>query len=276
MKYQPRLQFEDKYNIVDKSIREIRDLVSKVEIDRDLIDALYTDSRKTTTRIAAKCENIYKKKLRWNKKFSDFKNIENQIYNKGFENIYGFYATGLWASAGPLTVCVLKLNRFTEIKGIDYSNELTARHRQRFYKKLKSKSEYINIKHLSSKKVDDLGLKTAIKKGYEGMKSKLNSDYELEKDKDFFIYYRYGLDEKNSKVINNTKKNVYILACASIIAKIEREHKMVKLDKEYPEYSFDKNHGYITKKHRRAVKEKGFTPIHRRSFDFEKKLKLDL
>lgn len=276
MKYQPSLQFEDKYNIGDKSIEEIRALIEKVEIDRDLIDALYTDSRKTTTQIAGKCEKIYKKNIRWNQKLSKFKNIENQIYNKGFENVFGFYVTGLWASAGPLTICLLKLNRFTEIKGIDYSNKLTVKQRQRLYRQIKNKAEYISVKHLSSNKIDDLGLKNAIKTGYKKLKNELDKDYKIDEKKDYFIYYKYGFEEKNSKIVHNTKKNVYILACASIIAKRERENKMVELGKEYPLYNFEKNHGYITSEHREAVKKNGFTPVHRRSFDFEKKLQLDL
>ncbi|MCF8001203.1 MAG: hypothetical protein K9K76_05050 [Halanaerobiales bacterium] len=276
MKYQPRLQFEDKYNIKEKSIKEIRDLIDRVEIDRDLIDALYTDSRKTTTRIASKCENIYEKNLRWKQKYKSFKNIENQIYNKGYENIFGFYVTGLWASAGPLTICTLKLNRFTEIKGIDYSNELTFKQRKKLNKQIKNNAEYIRIRHVSSNKIDNLGLKNTIKNGYRNLKNEVEKDFNLDEEKDFFLYFKYGFDEKNSKIIQNTKKKVYILACASIIAKVKRENKMAELGKEYPLYGFEKNNGYITNEHRKAVRENGFTPVHRRSFDFEKKLKLDL
>lgn len=276
MKYQPRLQFEDKYNIGGKSIKEIRDLIERIEIDRDFIDALYTDSRKTTTRIAAKCENIYEKNLRWKQKYSNFKNIENQIYNKGFENIFGFYVTGLWASAGPLTVCSLKLNRFTEIKGIDYSNELTYKQRQKLYKQIKNKAEYLSVKHLSSNEIDDLGLKKSIKSGYKRLKNEIEKKFNINEEKDYFVYFKYGFEEENSKIIHNTKKEAYILACASIIAKVQREYKMAELGEEYPFYGFENNHGYITSEHRKAVRENGFTPVHRRSFDFEKKLKLDL
>jgi len=276
MKYQPRLQFEDKFNIKDKSIKEIRALVERVEIDRDLIDALYTDSRKTTTKIAGKCENIYEKNLRWEQKYTRFKNIENQIYNKGYENIFGFYVTGLWASAGPLTICSLKLNRFTEIKGIDYSNELTFKQRKKLYRQIKNNAEYIRIRHVSSNKIDNLGLKNAIKNGYKNLKNEVEKDFELDEEKDFFLYFKYGFEEKNSKIVQNTKKKAYILACASIIAKVKRENKMLELGEKYPLYGFENNHGYITNEHRKAVREHGFTPVHRRTFDFEKKLKLDL
>lgn len=275
MKYRPRLQFEDKFNIRDKTISEIEKLIEEINIDRDLIDSLYADKRKMTSKLAVKCE----KKLRKNKileeKFREYKNIENQLYDKGFERIFGFYVTGLTAVAGPLTFCLIKLNRFTKIKKVEYSNYLTAKKRKKLYKEIKNQAEYIDILHLGSESIDKLGLKSSIFKGYHEIKNRLSENIELNFEKDFFLYYKYGLDHENSKVIKNTQKQVYLLACASIAAKVEREKKMTKLSNKYPNYDFEENHGYITKSHRRAVRKGGFSPIHRRSFDFEKKLKFD-
>jgi len=275
MKYKPKLQFEDKYNIADKSVAEIRRLIKKIEIDRDLIDALFTDSRKTTTKIALNCERRYHKIQKLKGKLSNFKNIENQIYNKGYHNIYGFYVTGLTAAAGPLTLCILKLNRFTEIKGIDYCNNLTHKQRINFFEKIKNESEYINIEHINAEKIDKLGLKEAIKTGYREIEETLEQEVELDIEKDFFIHYKYGINKRDNKVIKNTKKKIYTIACASIAAKVHRENRMKKLHSKYPGYHFDTNYGYITKEHRIAVKELGFTPIHRKTFDFEKKLEIE-
>jgi len=275
MKYQPKLQFEDKYNIRDKTISEIRDLINEVEIDRDLIDSLYADKRKTTSNLAVQCEKMYKENKIAQKKLTEYKNIENQIYNKGYESIYGFYVTGLTAAAGPLTFTSIKLNRFTEIKGIEYSNQLSTQQRQKLFNIIKDKAEVIEVKHIKASVIDDIGLKKAIIQGYQRLKSNIDREAEVDKEKIYYIYYRYGLNDKNSKVVESTKKKIYSLACASIVAKIYRENKMQKLGKKYPEYNFSKNHGYITNKHRQVVKEQGFSPIHRKSFDFEKKLEFE-
>jgi ribonuclease HII len=275
MKYQPKLQFEDKYNIRNKTISEIRNLINEVEIDRDLIDALYADNRKTTSKIAVQCEKMYRKDKALKEKLSVYKNIENQLYNKGFESIYGFYVTGIPAAAGPLTFCMIKLNRFIEIKGIKYSNELTTQQRQQFYEKIKSKADVLRIEHLSSKVIDKIGIKKSIQKGYRQLKSKIDYDNEVDLDKLYYLYYKYGLDEDNSKLIKDTSKKVYLLACASIATKVNREKKMIELSKKYPAYHFKDNYGYITEKHRKAVKKQGFSPFHRKSFDFEKKLEFE-
>ncbi len=275
MKYQPKLQFEDKYNIRSKTISEIRNLIDEVAIDRDLIDALYADNRKTTSKIAVQCEKMYRKDKAFKEKLSEYKNIENHLYNKGYESIYGFYVTGIPAAAGPLTFCMIKLNRFIEIKGIKYSNELTTQQRQHFYEKIKSEADVLKIEHLSSNVIDEIGIKNSIKKGYKQLQSKIDYDNEVDSDKLYYLYYKYGLNQDNSKLIKDTSKKIYSLACASIAAKFNRENKMIKLSQKYPAYHFKDNHGYITEKHRKAVKKKGFSPCHRKSFDFEKKLEFE-
>ncbi len=59
---------------------------------------------------------------------------------------------------------------------------------------------------------------------------------------------------------------IQIIGLASIVAKVERDRKMHRLGKVYPQYGFSKNMGYGTKGHISAIKKYGITPIHRRSF----------
>ena len=56
------------------------------------------------------------------------------------------------------------------------------------------------------------------------------------------------------------------IAAASILAKTERDLLMEDLHQKHPEYDWEKNKGYPTKKHRGAIKEFGPTPFHRMSF----------
>lgn len=56
------------------------------------------------------------------------------------------------------------------------------------------------------------------------------------------------------------------IACASIVAKVNRDHLMVELDKTYPGYGLAEHKGYGTAKHIRCLSEKGPSPIHRQSF----------
>jgi len=56
------------------------------------------------------------------------------------------------------------------------------------------------------------------------------------------------------------------IAAASVLAKTWRDEKMRELAREYPQYGWDRNFGYPTKEHIKALKEYGPTPYHRRSF----------
>jgi ribonuclease HII len=56
------------------------------------------------------------------------------------------------------------------------------------------------------------------------------------------------------------------IAAASIIAKVERDSYMLEMDAAYPGYGFAQHKGYPTADHYAALRAKGPTPIHRRTF----------
>jgi ribonuclease HII len=60
--------------------------------------------------------------------------------------------------------------------------------------------------------------------------------------------------------------SVAAISAASILAKVERDGRMVALAQQYPGYGFDRHKGYPTAAHRRALSELGPSPAHRRSF----------
>ncbi len=59
---------------------------------------------------------------------------------------------------------------------------------------------------------------------------------------------------------------VHSVACASIVAKVCRDRLMNRLAPRYPDYRWERNMGYGTPAHRRALRTAGLTPHHRRSF----------
>jgi ribonuclease HII len=56
------------------------------------------------------------------------------------------------------------------------------------------------------------------------------------------------------------------IAAASIVAKVERDRLMRALAERYSAYGFERNKGYGTAEHHRALRESGPCPLHRRSF----------
>ena len=58
----------------------------------------------------------------------------------------------------------------------------------------------------------------------------------------------------------------FSIAAASVVAKVHRDALMRELDALHPQYGLASHKGYATPEHRRALREHGPTPLHRRSF----------
>ena len=58
----------------------------------------------------------------------------------------------------------------------------------------------------------------------------------------------------------------FAVACASIIAKTDRDRMMTAYDRQYPGFGFASHKGYASERHRAALRELGPTPLHRLTF----------
>ena len=76
-------------------------------------------------------------------------------------------------------------------------------------------------------------------------------------------------DFKN-KIINGDSleelKKIPSISAASIIAKVSRDKFITTLSKKNKGYDWDKNFGYGTKQHLKALKKLGITKHHRKTF----------
>lgn len=66
-------------------------------------------------------------------------------------------------------------------------------------------------------------------------------------------------------VVKGDSKSAAI-AAASVLAKVSRDRYMDELDKEFPQYGWARNAGYLTKEHINAIDKYGLSPYHRPSF----------
>jgi ribonuclease HII len=66
------------------------------------------------------------------------------------------------------------------------------------------------------------------------------------------------------------------IAAASVLAKTHRDEFMSRIYHEYPHYGWDRNKGYPTETHIRALQIHGPSPWHRRSFQIKRQLEITL
>ena len=69
------------------------------------------------------------------------------------------------------------------------------------------------------------------------------------------------------KGVANGDTLCFSIACASIVAKVFRDHLMIDLDKKYPGYGLARHKGYGTEEHIACLRKLGPSPVHRRSFE---------
>ncbi len=67
--------------------------------------------------------------------------------------------------------------------------------------------------------------------------------------------------------IEKADKKIQEVSCASVVAKVTRDHLMNSLNFLYPQWNFDKHKGYPTKEHFSLLKKHALTPFHRKSFE---------
>jgi len=66
------------------------------------------------------------------------------------------------------------------------------------------------------------------------------------------------------------------IAAASILAKTHRDEFMNEIHQKFPDYYWNKNMGYPTQQHKRAITLNGITPYHRKSFNLNEQMKINL
>lgn len=182
--------------------------------------------------------------------------------DKKYKDYIGIDEAGRGNIAGSMVFCAAKLKKGKTIDDISFANDsksMSKKKREELYEEVMKVVDPF-IVFVEPKYIDENGISKA-------------HTYALEKIKDNFkndkIIYdgkaRYGVDDIETLIKADAK--VSIVAAASIIAKVSKDKEMEEQSKKYPEYDFKSNAGYGTKKHIEAIKEHGYTPIHRRSYN---------
>lgn len=180
--------------------------------------------------------------------------------------ICGMDEVGRGPWAGPVVACALMFKRKFIIRGLKDSKGLSAEKREAFYEKLKEVT-WFGVGMAEHHEIDTLGLTKATNKAFERALEALIKQKNGEKPDLLVIDGRdkFKLPIPYKSFIKGDEK-LKIIACASIIAKVERDRLMQKYAQKYPEYGFESHMGYGTKRHQRALEEHGVCSIHRKSY----------
>ena len=193
----------------------------------------------------------------------NLKKIEENLHEKGIENICGIDEAGRGPLAGPVVVAGVIMPRNSFIEGVNDSKKVSEKKREILYDKIIEEAISYSVSIIDYDVIDEINILNATKKGVTEVVKGLNVKPDL-----IIIDALKDIDTCKipyESIIKGDAK-CYSIGAASILAKVTRDRIMREWDKVYPQYGFAKHKGYGTAEHIAAIKEYGLCPIHRKTF----------
>ena len=170
--------------------------------------------------------------------------------------------------AGPVVAAAVILPEDHTIEGLRDSKKLSKMKREFLFPLIYEQAIGVGIGEVDVKTIDAINIREAT---FKAMEIALN---DLSTVPEKALIDGHPLNNQvipNEGIIGGDDK-VDSIKAASIIAKVTRDRIMKEYAIIFPEYDFENNSGYGTKKHKDALKHYRATPIHRRSFKPVKEL----
>ena len=245
-----------------KSISEIKEEFSTAQLSQlaGLMRQYADDPRNGVQKLLAKAQKDLDKLETERNRTEAMKVYEKQYRDCGV--ICGIDEVGRGPLAGPVVACAVILPEDEEILYLNDSKQLSAKKRDELYDVICKKAVSIGIGIVGPERIDEINILQAT---YEAMRQAVGK---LTPQPDVLLNDAVtipGLSMKQVPIIKGDAKSVSI-AAASIVAKVTRDRMMIDYDSVYPGYDFASNKGYGSAAHIAALKEKGSTEIHRRSY----------
>ena len=214
-----------------------------------------------------------------NKKFSKIHELFefDKTNKKDSDYIIGTDEAGRGPGAGPVfaaAVCFVSDiddEIFEKLSVLNDSKQLTEKKREELYEKIKELEKagkcVCSVQEGSVSQIDKMNiLNTSLdcmKRSCESVAGKID----MQKAKVLVdgnkLIKNFSIPQIT--VVKGDSKSAAI-AAASILAKVIRDRLMEKLSREYPQYHWEKNKGYLSAEHIEAIKTYGATKFHRAKF----------
>ena len=176
--------------------------------------------------------------------------------------------------AGPVVAAAVILPSNFDHPLLNDSKQLTEKQRTILRPIIEEKALAFGVAFVSEEKIDEINiLQASILAMHQSIENLSIMPEHIIVDGNKFKPFK---NIPHTTVVKGDAKFMSI-AAASVLAKTHRDAFMQKIDAEYPNYCWNQNKGYPTKKHRDAIREFGATLYHRKTFKLlPEQLKLNL
>jgi len=175
--------------------------------------------------------------------------------------------------AGPVVAAAVILPKNFRHTVLNDSKKLTAKQRFTLRDEIVDRALAWNVAFVGNEEVDQMNiLRASIKAMHLAVEGLSKKPQFLLIDGNRFFPYK---DIRHKTIIRGDGL-FFSIAAASVLAKTFRDDYMDEIHTEFPNYGWDKNKGYATLFHRRAISVYGITKFHRKTFSLcETQLSID-
>ena len=189
--------------------------------------------------------------------------LERELWSGGATHVVGVDEVGVGSWAGPLTVGAVVLDPSRRVYKVRDSKILDEARRQELAPRIRDVAVAWGVGHAEVHEIDSFGMSEARRMACRRALAALGVDVEACLVDGNWDYT--GLGPRARRVVHGDAISLSV-ACASVIAKVERDSIMVELSDSYPLYDWASNKGYPSPRHKAALALGGPSPLHRRLF----------
>ncbi|WP_431688305.1 ribonuclease HII [Hahella sp. NBU794] len=178
------------------------------------------------------------------------------------ELVAGVDEVGRGPLAGPVVAAAVILNPEKPIEGLNDSKKLSHRQRVALSQEIREKALAWATGWATVEEIDQINILQASLLAMQRAVAGL----QVTPDLALIDGNKIPKLEMPAEAIVKGDSKVAAIAAASILAKVERDEELDRLDAIFPGYGLAGHKGYPTAQHLSALKELGVTEIHRRSY----------
>ena len=191
--------------------------------------------------------------------------FERRLWRDGRTRVAGVDEVGVAPASGPvLAAAVVMAPNCHRIPGVRDSKTLSAAQREELFPVIRRRAVAVGVGAASVAEIDEVNIYHATHLAMRRAIARLGGH-------DHVLVDGLRIREFEAHVgpytaIVDGDALCYSISCASIVAKVIRDRLMTRLAARHPGYGWERNAGYATHEHRRAMADLGITVFHRRSF----------
>lgn len=188
--------------------------------------------------------------------------LEETLALAGYRSVAGVDEAGRGCLAGPVVAAAVVPDPERPLAGVDDSKKLAPEQRERLAREIRASARAWAVAEIGAETIDTTDILRSTRLAMVAAVERLSPAA------DCVITDAVTLPGLTLPCLPVVKGDAwsYAVACASILAKVERDRRMAELDRDFPHYGFARHKGYGVAEHRAALERHGPSPLHRLTF----------